>query len=222
MHFHVARQSLTAIVSLAALGLCGCATTESSDEDAGEASIALFNGQDLDGWRIFTSDKLDTSLTWRVADGVIICTGEPAGYIMTEDEFEDFHLTLEWRWPGEAGNSGVLLRTIGEDKIWPSCLEAQLMHGRAGDFWKIGEIEATTDPERSNGNNTRHMVNAEKPLGEWNHYDIIFDGENVTLLINNSVVNEATGVSQRAGRICLQSEGAPIEFRNIRITPLND
>ncbi len=181
----------------------------------------LFNGKNLDGWKIFTSNKLDTSMTWRVADGKIICTGEPRGYIMTEKEYDNFHLTLEWRWPGEPGNSGVLLRTIGEDKIWPSCLEAQLMHNNAGDFWKIGEIEASTDPERSNGRNTRKAVNAEKPLGEWNRYDIFFHGEHVTLVINGQFVNSATGVSQRPGKICLQSEGAPIEFRRIWVTDLD-
>ena len=194
-----------------------------SIQAAQRGPVSLFNAKDLDGWKIFTSDKTDQSLTWRVADGKIICTGEPRGYIMTESEYDNFHLTLEWRWPGEPGNSGVLLRTIGEDKIWPSCLEAQLMHNRAGDFWKIGEIEATTDAERhtANGRNTRHVVNAEKPLGEWNRYDIFFQDEHVTLVVNGQFVNSATAVSQRKGRICLQSEGVPIEFRRIRITPLD-
>ncbi len=182
--------------------------------------VPLFNGENLDGWEQFTSNKLDTALTWRVAGGVIRCTGEPAGYIMTEDEYEDFHLTFEWRWADEPGNSGVLLRTVGEDKIWPSCLEAQLMHDRAGDFWKIGQIDAETAPDRTNGNNTRALVNPENPVGEWNRYDIFAVGEHVTLVINGQFVNAASGVSERAGRIALQSEGAPIEFRNIRLTNL--
>lgn len=191
-----------------------------ADDGQANQPIPLFNGQNLDNWKIYTSDQTAAVLTWRVADGRIICTGEPAGYIMTENAYENFHLTLEWRWPAEPGNSGVLLRTIGEDKIWPSCLEAQLMHERAGDFWKIGQIDAETDADRSRGNNTRALVNAEKPAGEWNRYDIFCNGEYVTLVVNGRFVNSAAGVSQRAGRICLQSEGAPIEFRNIRLTPL--
>ncbi len=183
----------------------------------------LFNGRDLTGWRIFTSDQVASVMTWRVADGRIICTGEPAGYIATEGTYQDFVLQLEWRWAGEPGNSGVLLRTIGPDKIWPSSLEAQLMHANAGDFWKIGEIEAKTDPDRTraSGRNCRKIVDAENPPGQWNRYTILCVEDTVSLYVNGRLVNGATGVSRRPGWICLQSEGAPIEFRNIRIRVLD-
>lgn len=186
-------------------------------------STPLFNGRDLAGWRIFSQDQANAALTWRVADGVIRCSGDPAGYIATVNEYQDFILTFEWRWPEKPGNSGVLLRTIGEDRIWPSCLEAQLMHGSAGDFWKIGEIEATTDASRhnANGRNTKKLLDAERPAGEWNRYEIACIGGEVHLTINGEVVNHATNVSRRKGFIALQSEGAPIEFRNLEITALD-
>ncbi len=185
--------------------------------------IPLFNGEDLSGWRIYTSDQLTEVVTWRVADGRIVCTGEPSGYLATERAYQDFVLELEWRWPAAPGNSGVLLRTIGPDRIWPSSLEAQLMHANAGDFWKIGQIEANTEPERTRagGRNCRKLLDAEHPPGQWNTYKIVCVDDTVSLFINGRLVNGATQVSRRPGRICLQSEGAPIEFRKIRIRVLD-
>ena len=115
----------------------------------------------------------------------------------------------------------MLLRKHGEDKVWPRSLEAQLMSGSAGDFWMIGEFPATTIPERTNGRNAKHSHDMEKPVGEWNHYRISVDREVVTLEINGQVVNQASGVLKVPGRICLQSEGAPIHFRKVRLTPID-
>lgn len=184
---------------------------------------ALFNGEDMTGWSGFLAGDADPKETWSVRDGVLVCTGRPAGYIKTEDAYEDFVLKLDWRWDPEtkqAGNSGVLLRMTGEDKVWPRSVEAQLMSGNAGDFYSIGEVPMKTDPERRNGRHTKRMRDAENPVGEWNHYEIIVDGGEVTLFINGAKVNHAWDVEEQAGVICLQSEGAPIHFRNIRLAPI--
>jgi hypothetical protein len=86
-------------------------------------------------------------------------------------------LTLEWRFPAKPGNGGVLLRMVGEDKVWPKSIEAQLQHENAGDFWNIDEFQMKAAPERTKGRNTKkeHPHN-EKPLGEWNKYEITVDG----------------------------------------------
>ncbi|MBX3317896.1 MAG: DUF1080 domain-containing protein [Phycisphaeraceae bacterium] len=183
----------------------------------------LFNGKDLTGWSVFSSTDPGASPVWSVKDGVLICSGNPAGYIKTVESYEDFVLTLEWRWNPEtkaAGNSGVLLRVNGEDKIWPRSVEAQLHSGNAGDFWNIGEMAMTVDPARANGRNTRKMAAAEKPVGEWNRYVISCIGDTITLKINGQLVNEATGVERVAGPIALQSEGTEIHFRNIAVVPV--
>ena len=60
----------------------------------------------------------------------------------------------------------------------------------------------------------------EKPPGEWNHYEIRAQGENVTLRINGQEANRATGCLPRSGRICLTAEVDPYEFRNVRRTVL--
>jgi hypothetical protein len=109
---------------------------------------------------------------------------------------------------------------IGEDKVWPKSVEAQLQSGNAGDFWNIGEFKMVTDPARTNGRNTKKTHGAERPVGEWNEYEIIVNHGDVILFVNGEELNRASGVDEVAGFICLQSEGAEIHFRNIRLTPL--
>jgi hypothetical protein len=89
---------------------------------------------------------------WRVEDGILICRGQPVGYLRTTGDFTNPVLKLEWRFDPvtkKAGNSGVLLRMIGGDQVWPRSVEAQLHSGNAGDFWNIGEFPLQTDPART-------------------------------------------------------------------------
>jgi len=183
---------------------------------------ALFNGRDLTGWTAHLADGGEPEKVWSIADGVLVCGGKPAGYIRTDGLHENFVLKLDWRWPeGKApGNSGVLLRKVGDDKVWPKSVEAQLHSGSAGDFWCIDEFPMRTDPARLNGRNTRRTHTNENPIGQWNHYEIVVDGDRVTLLVNGEVLNEAWDVEEVPGSICLQSEGAEIHFRNIRLAPI--
>lgn len=185
----------------------------------GEGEL-LFNGRNLDGWDAFLNGSETKDQVWSVKDGILTCKGTPAGYIYTQKDYQDFVLELDWRWDPvtkKEGNSGVLFRKIGEHKVWPRSIEAQLMSKNAGDFWNIGEFVMTTDPDRTNGRNTKKTEMAEYPVGEWNHYEIHCIGGDVTLIVNGKVVNKATGCEQVAGPICLQSEGTPIQFRDIRI-----
>jgi hypothetical protein len=197
---------------------------------AAEDAVVLFNGKDLTGWTHFLEKKgpnADGSMgmedVWSVdaERGVLVCKGVPNGYIKTTDDYTSFVLTFEWRWPGEPSNSGVLLRQVGPDEIWPRCIEAQLKNGQAGDFWAMGGAKldvARPDPERPNHGLKARA--AEKPAGEWNRYHITVDGDRVVLKVNGELVNEGTGAEVVPGRIGLQSEGTPIEFRNIRLIPI--
>jgi len=186
----------------------------------------LFNGKDLGGWTFHLSDGGDPTKTWSVSsEGHLVCTGKPAGYIRTKDDYTNYELEFDWRWnPNAEGNrnSGVLLRMIGEDKVWPKSLEAQLQSGSAGDFWIIDGFPCKTDEKRTSGRNCKRLASegVERPLGEWNHYRIRVDHGSVTLEVNGQVVNAATDVLETAGKICLQSEGAEIHFRNITLLPL--
>ena len=187
--------------------------------------VKLFNGKDLSGWTFFldkSGPNADGSMkmedVWKVDGGKIRCSGVPNGYLRTTADYKDFVLTLEWRWAEKPGNSGVLLRVVGPDKIWPKTVEAQLQSGNAGDFWLMDGATLDTDPKAAN--HRAKMKAAEKPAGEWNLYEITVDGSRVRLKVNGEVVNEGTGAEDVAGKIALQSEGAPIEFRNIRLTPI--
>ena len=105
----------------------------------------LINDVPTDGgatltWKFFSEDgKGDPQRVWQEKDEVIVCKGLPRGYIRTDQEFTDFALRLEWRWPKDKkpGRGGVLIRMTGEDKIWPKSLEAQINSPDAGDFWGL-------------------------------------------------------------------------------------
>ena len=190
----------------------------------GTSTIRLFNGRDLTGWTWVATAEADAEQVWSFApDGVLVCKGSPAGYIRTEADYTNYVLELDWRWNPEASgnrNSGVLLRMIEEDQVWPKSLEAQLQADSAGDFWVIRDFPCKTDPQRTNGRNCKKTHHAEKPLGEWNHYRIIVDHAIVTLEVNGQVLNAAADVLETPGKICLQSEGAEIQFKNVQLTPL--
>lgn len=192
--------------------------------DVVDTWVELTNGKDMTGWTHHLSDpKLAMSDVWSVVDGAIVCKGRPAGYIRTTDKFENFILELDWRWDpqDEAGrNSGVLVRMHGDDKVWPKSFEAQLMSGEAGDIWIIDSFPAKCAADRTNGNNTKKTHANEKPIGEWNRYRITVDHGNVALEVNGQILNEASELLQIAGHICLQSEGAAIHFKNVRLLPL--
>ena len=107
----------------------------------------LFNGKDLSGW-VWIQGKpkegqavVPIDKVWSVKpDGVINDEGTPIGYLRTEKDYTNYKLTLEWRFPSKPGNGGVLLRMIGEDKVWPKSIEAQLQSRNAGDIWNIDEV----------------------------------------------------------------------------------
>lgn len=184
--------------------------------------VMLFNGETLDGLVGFLPDGTDPATVWSIQDGVLVCTGRPAGYIQTAKPYDNFVLKLEWRWPEgkEPGNSGVLVRKVGEDTVWPKSVEAQLQNGSAGDFWNIGDFAMTTDPARLNGRNTKKTHGNEGPIGQWNEYEIVVDGGDIVLMVNGEELNRASGVEVVPGTICLQSEGSEIHFRNVRLAPI--
>ncbi|NLH99468.1 MAG: DUF1080 domain-containing protein [Chthonomonadales bacterium] len=191
--------------------------------------VRLFNGKDFSGWTHYLQNPAAAMTdVWSVdaAERAIVCRGRPLGYLRTTRDYSDFILKLDWRFSPvtkQAGNSGVLLRIVGPDKIWPKSIEAQLQSGAAGDFWLIDEAQLTTPEERVDRTTPRHRLRSrtnEKPIGEWNTYEILCHGGRVALKVNGETLNEGTDADLRSGKIGLQSEGAEIHFRNIRLTPI--
>ena len=197
-------------------------------------TISLFNGKDLSGWTHYLWDrkakKQDTSTkpedVWSVEDGILICRGKPAGYLRTKQEYENYKLSLEWRWPEgtPGGNNGVLVHTTTPNALglWPKSIEVQLFKGNAGDFWVIGTTLKVPNLEtRRKGRRHLNLTdNSEKPIGQWNKFEILCQGDEITVWVNGDLVNHATDCSVTQGAISLQSEGALIHYRNIQLTPL--
>lgn len=201
-------------------------TTAPATQAASPRAIELFNGRDLAGWTSDLDGDAKMSDVWSVEDGILVCRGRPAGVLRTEREYENYVLTLDWRWqPGTpGGNNGVLVhsstpRTLG---IWPKSIEVQLAKDNAGDFWVIGtELDVENEEARKEGRRHKNLTDgSEKPLGEWNTIEITCRGNEVIVKVNGELVNHATNCSVTKGAICLQSEGAPIHYRNIRLVPL--
>lgn len=198
-------------------------------------TVDLFNGKDLTGWTHYLWDgkakqedkQTPMSAVWSVQDGVLVCQGRPTGYIRTVKEYENYRLSLEWRWPegAKGGNNGVLVHTSTPNALgqWPKSIEVQLAQGNAGDFWVIGTtLEVPEIEKRRNGRRHLNLTdNSEKPPGEWNRMEIEARGDEIKVWVNGDLVNHATKCSERRGAIALQSEGALIYFRNIRLTPLD-
>lgn len=232
---HPTMKITAAAAAIALFTSCSSEVEVTVNEDATPATdaIALFDGKSLAGWSHVLVEPVPMESVWSVVDGVIVCKGEPLGYLQTEASYQDYTLTFEWRWaPGtEPGNSGVLLRIAGEPATFmPKCVEAQLKHGSAGDIWAFFGANVDGDAERLReitGNEKLgdfkgygNITDAEKPPGEWNRYEITVSGETLALKVNDILVNEAHGLDVVSGPIGFQSEGGEIHFRNLEIKPL--
>ena len=179
----------------------------------------LFNGKDLTGWELVLAPDSAVPATevYTVKDGNIRIAGQPFGYMRTERKYGDYTFHAEWRWVGEGANSGIFHRVQDGDKLWPNAIECQLCSGKAGDFVMLGgskieEIECVeTFPVKE------RIGDYENPVGEWNVAEVVCEGNKITVYINGNLQNECT-CDSTDGYIAFQSEGGPIEFRNIYVT----
>jgi hypothetical protein len=195
----------------------------------------LFNGKDLTGWVNVNTDKD----TWTVRDGLLVCSGKPIGVMRTEKQYENFVLHIEWRHMEAGGNSGVFAWSGGtpaEGKRLPKGLEIQMLeldwvnqHKQAdGTLPPIAYVHGelfgtsglTTVPDNPRNNRSKSLENRCKGKGEWNEYDVVCVDGVVKLAVNGKFVNGLSQASVKKGYLCLESEGAEIHFRNIRILEL--
>jgi hypothetical protein len=195
-------------------------------------TVKLFNGRNFDGWYTFLRTKgknNDTEGIFKVEDKMIHVLGKEFGYLSTVDEYDNFHLTVEFKWgeqkfpPREKAkrDSGVLYRfPVGQDdKVWPHSIECQIQEGDCGDFWLVAGTTIVGDGVTQ----TRYFQkkkDAEKPHGEWNKIEIIAEGGKCRHIVNGVLVNEATDASVGKGKILLQSEGAEVFYRKVELRTL--
>jgi putative membrane-bound dehydrogenase-like protein len=188
------------------------------------ATEPLLTPGSLEGWTfVSTEPGVPAEDVWSWDGDVLACKGTPIGYLRTTERYLDFELELEWRFPpgSQPGNSGVLLRIQEPDEVWPRSIEAQLLHRTAGDIYNIGSFDMLTEPSRTSSRRTmKRLPSNELPVGEWNRYRIRLDGPDLTLEVNGELQNDARWCAETPGYLALQSEGVPIEFRNVRLRPI--
>ncbi|MCH7726969.1 MAG: DUF1080 domain-containing protein [Planctomycetes bacterium] len=153
--------------------------------------------------------------SWKVVDGVIQCSGKPNGYICTKKSYSNYTLTLEVRYPEQAGNTGILNYIAGKHKIWPACVEVQGLHARFAQIFAMGGAKGP----RSNGDEAVRKE-ARKPHNEWNKLEITSKDGVISAKLNGAFIGKAGPYEVHKGQIGFQSEGAPVHFRNIRIKEL--
>ena len=221
---------LAAVVLLlaAAVAVLGAA------QPRADGFVDLFNGKDLTGWiNVNTAED-----TWKVRDGLLICSGHPIGVMRTARQYENFMLHIEWRHMEPGGNSGVFAwssaRPDPESRL-PIAIEIQMLELEwpnlnrrngvtppiayvHGELFGVGGVTVTPDNPR--GERSMSIENRCKGKGEWNTYDVVAIDGVMKLAVNGKFVNGISHATQKKGYLCLESEGAEIHFRNIRILEL--
>ena len=186
----------------------------------------LFNGKNLSNWN-FVVDKnvVPAEQVFSVADGMIHIAGQPFGYMYTKNKYSNYKLHVEWRWPdGKVANSGVFLLIEEPKNPFPNGIECQLHAGDAGDFVLLGgsdlaEYQGKPDEPRPQFPVVKkHTDSSETTAGEWNEANIFVKNGTITVYVNGVYQNTGTN-KVKEGYIGLQSEGGPIQFRNVTITP---
>ncbi len=207
------------IVVISTVGITLILLTAAGCRPRSQPPTYLFNGEDFSGWVfVLQDDTVDPMTVWSIREGVIHCLGQPYGYMRTETDYADYRLHVEWRWPEEEGNSGIFVHMQEPDQVWPPQIECQLQSGNAGDFVAF---EGVSFNELGRFVVRKKEESSEDPIGEWNVGEIVCRSDTIRVFINDVLQNEATGTTVSSGKIGLQSEGQPIEFRNVYIDALN-
>lgn len=280
------------ILAMIFLIINSCKPENSVEEESGmtEEWVSLFNGNDLTGWYTWQkqpepgsevagmdkdeegkyldvigrdNDPLNVfDVMEEEGENVIRISGEVFGILVTEQEYENYHLKLEFKWgekkypPREdkKRDSGILYHSIGAEGawggVWMKSLECQVQEGDCGDYISVDTVmvdipalrnvederyyytpEAemmTFSPERSYCNKA---TDHENPNGEWNTMEVYtVKGNSVHVvngIVNNRVYNaryleEGIEVPLTKGKIQLQSEGAEIFYRNVKLRKIEE
>lgn len=141
------------ILSVVTLLLLGLATVEDSYAQK-STKEKLFNGENLDGWYTFLRKKgvnNDPDKVFSVSNKTIRISGEEYGCITTEKEYENYKLTVEYKWGtkthpprlNKAKDSGILVHSQGRDGgyagVWITSIECQIIEGGTGDILVVGD-----------------------------------------------------------------------------------
>lgn len=189
--------------------------------------VEIFNGNNLSNWHfVLDNDTVPAEQVFAVQEGIITIKGEPLGYMYTTEKYSDFVLELEYRWGGEASNSGVFFLIEEASKPFPRGVECQLKADKAGDLVLLSgaELKEYQLPEGVTERPKFPVIekkesSSEKAVGEWNKVKIKVKEGKAEIFINGVLQNSATS-EVKEGHIGLQSEGKEINFRNLVLEKL--
>jgi hypothetical protein len=193
------------------------------EKKADEGFEPLFNGKDLTGWKVHNG-KMDV---WGAEEGVLFVNGKGGGWLMTEKEYGNFELRLEYKVP-RAGNSGVALRAPLKGDPAYQGMEIQILDDEAPEYKNLrptqytGSIYDVVPPSKR----------VTKPAGEWNQMRIVAKGRQITVELNGTKIVDANlddhkdkaekhpGLLRDKGHLGLQSHDGRVEFRKLIVKPL--
>jgi len=181
--------------------------------------------------------------TWTWKESLLVSTGMPIGVLRTRQKYTNFEMVVEWRHLKPAGNSGVFVwvpeQALAQLKsgVLPDYgIEVQMLDhafrdqyekqsGRKGDWFTthgdifaVGKSKLTPFPPLSpNGSRSFPRKELSRGVGEWNHYYVRGINGELRLWVNGEEVSGGSGADPRTGYLCLEAEGSPVEFRNIRV-----
>jgi hypothetical protein len=202
------------------------------------------------GWKQLTGDDFvnvntdDDTWTWK--GGEVHCTGKPVGVTRTKTMVTNFELVAEWRHLKFAGNSGIFvwvpetaLKDLKKNKLPSAGIEVQVLdHGYTEQYEKSSKKKATWfttngdvfavgaskmkpfAPISPDGSRSFPRKNLSKGINQWNHYYVRAINGEIRLWVNGEEVSGGNGCDPNTGYLCLESEGSPIDFRNIKIREL--
>jgi hypothetical protein len=197
-------------------------TAGAADKDEGFKD--LFNGKSFEGWKFVLAGKeAEPGKTFTIKDGIIIVSGQPNGYLVTDKSYKNYVLKYDWQYKRPdgledeekfLGNSGCLVHVQGlpAKGTWPKCVEVQGMnrdHAKLLGVSGAKVMDAKFDGEA--------LKKARHKVGEWNTTEIICKADGtIEALVNGTKIS--SGKSELTeGPIGWQSEGAEIHFRNIKL-----
>lgn len=184
-------------------------------------TVELLTDDLTEHWKVFSSaPAIPESPVWKVVregaekELILICSGEPKGFLYTTESCAEFELTLEWKYPKDAdGNSGVLVYTQDEPRIWPTSMQVQLHQPKAGDVFPSGDAISDHSSETE--------LNLARPVDTWNEGRIISQSGRLSVEVNGKKAGAVSGAKPSFGSIALQSEGSVVHFRRIRLRRLS-
>jgi Domain of Unknown Function (DUF1080) len=215
-------RAIFAVVGIVS-SLCLAPPARPVDKD----ETALFNGKDLSGWTVNQGGDITK---WGAEDGILYVNGGGGGWLMTEKEYSNFEIRLEYKLP-EKGNSGVALRSaLKGNPAFDAGMEIQILD----DEWHkknykglkptqlTGSIYGIVPPSKE----------VTRPVGQWNEMRITAKGTHITVSLNGTTIVDANlddhkdqakqhpGMLHQKGHLGLQSHDGRVEFRNLFVKEL--